>query len=60
MWMGEIAAVLAAAFGPDGYRVPTRTLPYWLIWAGARFDQTIRLALSYYDVPGPRSGQPAG
>jgi nucleoside-diphosphate-sugar epimerase len=51
MWMGDIAAVLAAEFGPRGYRVPTRTLPYWLMWASARFDQTIRLALSYYGVP---------
>jgi dihydroflavonol-4-reductase len=51
MWMGDIAGVLATAFGPHGYRVPTRTLPYWLMWASARFDQTIRLALSYYDVP---------
>jgi hypothetical protein len=31
MWMGDIAAVLATAFGPHGYRVPTRTLPYWLM-----------------------------
>jgi nucleoside-diphosphate-sugar epimerase len=51
LWMGDIAAVLATAFGPHGYRVPTRTLPYWLMWAGARFDKTIRLALSYYGVP---------
>jgi dihydroflavonol-4-reductase len=50
-WMGEIAEILAAEFGPRGYRVPTRTLPYWLMWTGARFDATIRLALTYYDVP---------
>ena len=51
MWMGDIAAVLDAAFGPRGYRIPTRTLPYWLMWANARFDKTVRLALSYYGVP---------
>jgi hypothetical protein len=51
MWMGDIAAVLDAAFGPYGYRIPARTLPYWLMWANARFDKTIRLALSYYGVP---------
>ena len=34
MWMGEIARVLAA----EGYRVPTRPLPYWLMWAIGRFD----------------------
>jgi len=51
MWMGDIAAVLDAAFGPYGYRIPTRTLSYWIMWANARFDKTIRLALSYYGVP---------
>jgi nucleoside-diphosphate-sugar epimerase len=47
----DIAALLATAFGPRGYRIPTRTLPYWLMWANARFDRTVRLALSYYGVP---------
>src|SRR5215467_13932524 len=51
LWMGDIAGILATAFGPRGYRVPTRTLPYWLMWAGARFDKTARLALSYYGMP---------
>jgi dihydroflavonol-4-reductase len=51
LWMGEIAGILAAEFGPAGYRIPTRTLPYWLMWANARFDKTIRLALTYYGVP---------
>jgi hypothetical protein len=51
MWMGDIAAVLDAEFGPRGYRVPTRPLPYWLMWINARFDRMIRLALSYYGVP---------
>jgi dihydroflavonol-4-reductase len=51
LWMGDIAAVLAAEFGPLGYRIPTRPLPYWLMWAIARFDRTIRLALGYVGVP---------
>ncbi|HEU4426053.1 MAG TPA: aldehyde reductase, partial [Pilimelia sp.] len=51
MWTGDIAAVLAAEFGPRGYRVPTRPLPYWLMWIGARFNKTIRLALGYVGVP---------
>jgi dihydroflavonol-4-reductase len=46
LWLGEIAAVLAAEFGPRGYRIPTRPLPYWLMWTLARFDKTMRLALS--------------
>ena len=49
MWMGD-TAVLDTAFGPHGYRVPTRPLPYWLIWTNARFDETIRMALSYHGV----------
>lgn len=50
LWMGDIAKVLAAEFGPRGYRVPTRPLPYWLMWIIARFDRTIRLALHYVGV----------
>jgi dihydroflavonol-4-reductase len=50
MWLGEIAAVLAAEFGPRGYRVPTRPLPYWLMWLIARYDRTVRLGLSYFGV----------
>jgi nucleoside-diphosphate-sugar epimerase len=50
-WMGEIAAVLAAEFGPLGYRVPTARMPHWLMWTVARFDRTIRLALGYVGVP---------
>jgi nucleoside-diphosphate-sugar epimerase len=51
LWMGEIAAILAAEFGPRGYRVPTRALPYPLMWLAARFDKTLRLALGFYGVP---------
>ena len=47
LWMGEIAGVLAA----EGYRVPTRPLPYWLMWVIGRFDRTVRLALGYVGVP---------
>jgi dihydroflavonol-4-reductase len=51
MWAGDLAAILAAGYGPRGYRVPTRPLPYWLMWIGARFDKTIRLGLGYVGVP---------
>jgi nucleoside-diphosphate-sugar epimerase len=51
LWMGDIAAVLAAEFGPQGFRVPTRRLPYGLMWVIARFDKTIRLALNLVGVP---------
>jgi nucleoside-diphosphate-sugar epimerase len=50
MWLGDMAAVLAAEFGPRGYRIPTRPLPYWLMWTIARFDKTVRLGLSFVNV----------
>ncbi|MEN3362589.1 MAG: hypothetical protein V7637_6571 [Mycobacteriales bacterium] len=50
-WMGEIAAILAAEFGPRGYRIPTRPMPYWLMWTIARLDRTVRLALGLVGVP---------
>ena len=46
-WVKDIAAMLAAEFGPLGYRIPTRDLPYWLLWVAARFDRTIRMTLRY-------------
>jgi len=49
-WMRQIATVLAAEFGPLGYRVPTTPMPRWLMWTVARFDRTIRLALDYEGV----------
>jgi|SRR6185437_42558 len=51
MWMRDIAEVLAAEFGPKGYRIPQRPLPYWLMWLIARFDPTVRLALTLVGVP---------
>ncbi len=51
IWMTEIASILNTEFGPRGYRIPTRTLPYWLMWINARFDRTIRLGLGCYGVP---------
>jgi nucleoside-diphosphate-sugar epimerase len=50
MWMGDIARILKATFGPRGYSVPTRKLPYWVMWLNARVDKVIRLALDYYGV----------
>jgi hypothetical protein len=46
MWMGDIAALAAR-----GYRIPTRAMPYWLLWTTARFDPTVRLALDFVGVP---------
>lgn len=50
LWMGDIGGVLAAEYGPRGYRIPTRPMPYWLMWTIARFDKTVRLALNYVGI----------
>lgn len=50
-WMGEIAAVLAERLRPLGYRVPTRRMPRPLMWTAARFDRTLRLAVTYIGGP---------
>lgn len=47
MWMREIAAVLAEEFGPRGYRVPTGTMPTWLLRTVALFDPSVRQALDF-------------
>jgi nucleoside-diphosphate-sugar epimerase len=47
MWIQDIAKVLAEEFNPQGYKVPTGKLPYWVMWIIARFDKAIRLALDY-------------
>jgi dihydroflavonol-4-reductase len=46
-WVQDIARVLAEEFGPYGYRVPTRGLPYWLLWVVGRFDPAVRMTLGY-------------
>jgi nucleoside-diphosphate-sugar epimerase len=51
MWMGDMAALLAAELGPRGYRIPTRPMPYWLMWTIARFNKAVRLALGLVGVP---------
>jgi dihydroflavonol-4-reductase len=40
VWMSDMARVLATR-----YRVPTRPVPYWLLWVVARFDAEIRSVL---------------
>ena len=50
-WMGDMARFLATEFGPEGFRVPTRRLPYWVMWLAARFNPTLRLALGFVGRP---------
>jgi dihydroflavonol-4-reductase len=42
VWMRDMATILATK-----YRVPTRPVPYWLLWVVARFDTEIRSVLEY-------------
>lgn len=49
--MPELARILAAEFGTRGFRVPTRRMPYWVMWLAARFDPALRLMLGYVDRP---------
>jgi nucleoside-diphosphate-sugar epimerase len=49
LWMRDIAAVLAEEFNPLGYRVPTGSLPTWLLRVMARFDSSVRPALDFVD-----------
>lgn len=46
-WMQDISRILAAEFGPKGYRPPTGKLPYPLLWLASRFDKGLRLVLQY-------------
>jgi nucleoside-diphosphate-sugar epimerase len=50
LWMAEMAGILREHYGPRGYRITTRRLPYWLMWTIARFDPTIKLALNYVGI----------
>jgi dihydroflavonol-4-reductase len=47
LWMREIAAVLAEEFNPRGYRVPTGSMPTWLLRVVALFDPSVRQALDF-------------
>jgi nucleoside-diphosphate-sugar epimerase len=47
VWLTELAATLADEFNPRGHRVPTGTLPYWLMWTLARFDYSLRVGLEF-------------
>ncbi|WP_207212109.1 SDR family oxidoreductase [Promicromonospora panici] len=47
MWFGDIARILGDEFGPQGYRVPTRRMPFWMLWVAGRFDREVRLGLDF-------------
>ncbi|MFJ3404245.1 SDR family oxidoreductase [Promicromonospora sp. NPDC090134] len=47
VWFGDIARILDEEFGPQGYRVPRRRMPYWMLWTAGRFDREVRLGLDF-------------
>jgi nucleoside-diphosphate-sugar epimerase len=51
LWMGEVAAILKAEYGPRGYKVATRDMPYWLMRAAALVNDEVKLAAAMYGVP---------
>jgi len=46
-WMQEIAEILNDHFASRGYKIPTRSLPNWLIHVVALFDKTTRLVVGH-------------
>ncbi|MFD6447604.1 SDR family oxidoreductase [Promicromonospora sp. NPDC060204] len=46
-WFGDLARILDEEFGPQGYRVPRRRMPYWMLWTVGRFDREVRLGLDF-------------
>ncbi len=51
LWLADMARILGEEFGPEGYRVPSRRMPYWMLWALARFDQEVRVGLDFVGSP---------
>jgi dihydroflavonol-4-reductase len=45
MWMREVAEVLKAGLGNQARRVPTRSLPDWLLKLLANFDATVKMVV---------------
>ncbi len=45
-WIGEVADILARRFGPEGWKVPTRKLPSFLVRIVALFDPTVKVVVS--------------
>ena len=45
IWISELAKILENEFKPQGYKVPTSTAPYPLLWMIGRFDKTVKMIL---------------
>jgi dihydroflavonol-4-reductase len=46
LWMREIAEILKFRLGAEARKVPTRTLPDWMIRLSGLFDPTVRMVTS--------------
>uniref|UniRef100_A0A914DSQ0 NAD-dependent epimerase/dehydratase domain-containing protein n=1 Tax=Acrobeloides nanus TaxID=290746 RepID=A0A914DSQ0_9BILA len=49
-WAADFSGYLAKEFGPQGYRIPTCNLPYFMVWLGSFFDETAKDALGLIGV----------
>jgi dihydroflavonol-4-reductase len=45
-WIDEVADILARRFGPEGWKVPTRRLPNFMVRVVAMFDPTVKTVVS--------------
>jgi dihydroflavonol-4-reductase len=45
-WIDEVADILAGRFGPEGWTVPTRKLPNFMVRVVAMFDPTVKTVVS--------------
>lgn len=45
-WIDEVADILAKRFGPEGWKVPTRKLPSFMVRIVALFDPTVKTVVS--------------
>ena len=45
LWFTDVAAILEKEFKGQGYKVPTSTAPYPLLWIMGRFDKSVRSML---------------
>uniref|UniRef100_A0A914BXA2 3-beta hydroxysteroid dehydrogenase/isomerase domain-containing protein n=1 Tax=Acrobeloides nanus TaxID=290746 RepID=A0A914BXA2_9BILA len=49
-WFRDIALILDKEFGPQGYCIPKRNLPYFMLWIVSFFDSTVKDLLGLVGV----------
>jgi dihydroflavonol-4-reductase len=48
IWARDMAVALKDHYQTSGYRIPTRNMPYGLMWAISRVEPSLRLALTFW------------